>query len=123
MCRKDVAGRCWCLTPYLQVCHKDPGEYTTACCPISHAVFDPYLQVCRKSPGEKGKYIKIILALLQSTSAAVVYECAVTLVSLSQVCIKAALLAGARLLLGFGVSSLPAASACQTSIQLCASLQ
>ena len=42
------------------------------------------LQVCRVNPGEKGKYIKIILALLQSTSTAVVYECAVTLVSLSQ---------------------------------------
>ena len=41
-------------------------------------------QVCRSHPGEKGKYIKIILALLQSTSTAVVYECAVTLVSLSQ---------------------------------------
>ena len=40
--------------------------------------------MCRTHPGEKGKYIKIILALLQSTSTAVVYECAVTLVSLSQ---------------------------------------
>ena len=42
------------------------------------------MQVCRVNPGEKGKYIKIILSLLQSTSTAVVYECAVTLVSLSQ---------------------------------------
>lgn len=42
------------------------------------------VQVCRGNPGEKGKYIKIILALLQSTSTAVVYECAVTLVGLSQ---------------------------------------
>lgn len=42
------------------------------------------LQVCRVHPGEKGKYIKIILSLLQSTSSAVVYECAVTLVGLSQ---------------------------------------
>ena len=42
------------------------------------------LQVCRAYPQEKGNYIKIILALLQSTSTAVVYECAVTLVSLSQ---------------------------------------
>lgn len=42
------------------------------------------VQVCRKNPTEKGKYIKIILALLQSPSTAVVYECAVTLVSLSQ---------------------------------------
>ena len=41
-------------------------------------------QVCRKDPSQKGKYIKIILALLQSISTAVVYECAVTLVSLSQ---------------------------------------
>ena len=40
--------------------------------------------MCRGHPAEKGKYIKIILALLQSTSTAVVYECAVTLVSLSQ---------------------------------------
>ena len=40
--------------------------------------------MCRKDPSQKGKYIKIILALLQSISTAVVYECAVTLVSLSQ---------------------------------------
>ena len=44
------------------------------------------LQVCRSNPAEKGRYIKFILALLQSTSTAVVYECAVTLVSLSQAC-------------------------------------
>lgn len=42
------------------------------------------VQVCRTSPDQKNKYIKIIVALLQSTSTAVVYECAVTLVSLSQ---------------------------------------
>ena len=35
-------------------------------------------------PESKGKYIKIILALLQSPSTAVVYECAGTLVALSQ---------------------------------------
>jgi coatomer subunit beta len=35
-------------------------------------------------PESKGKYIKIILALLQSSSTAVVYECAGTLVTLSQ---------------------------------------
>ncbi len=40
-------------------------------------------QVCRSNPEQKGKYIKIILALLQSRSTAVMYECAVTLVSLS----------------------------------------
>eukprot|EP00884_Botryococcus_braunii_P022038 jgi/Botrbrau1/8518/Bobra.0029s0022.1 len=48
------------------------------------AVLDLIRKVCRTNPAEKGKYIKIILALLQSTSTAVMYECAVTLVSLSQ---------------------------------------
>lgn len=51
--------------------------------PCSLAII-PTLQVCRSTPAEKGKYIKIILALLQSSSTAVVYECAGTLVSLSQ---------------------------------------
>lgn len=41
-------------------------------------------QVCVTHPESKGKYIKIILALLQSSSTAVVYECAGTLVALSQ---------------------------------------
>lgn len=40
-------------------------------------------KVCRTNPGEKGKYIKIILTLLGTTSTAVVYECAGTLVALS----------------------------------------
>ena len=45
----------------------------------------PHLtQVCVSHPESKGKYIKIILALLQSSSTAVVYECAGTLVALSQ---------------------------------------
>jgi coatomer subunit beta len=42
------------------------------------------MQVCLSNPESKGKYIKIILALLQSPSSAVVYECAVTLTKLSQ---------------------------------------
>lgn len=50
---------------------------------LQMAVLEVIRKVCRANPGEKGKYIKIILALLQSTSTAVVYECAVTLVSLS----------------------------------------
>ena len=50
---------------------------------LQMAVLELIRKVCRANPGEKGKYIKIILALLQSTSTAVVYECAVTLVSLS----------------------------------------
>jgi coatomer subunit beta len=41
------------------------------------------LQVCRSNPEQRGRYIKIILALLQSRSTAVVYECAVTLTTLS----------------------------------------
>jgi hypothetical protein len=40
-------------------------------------------QACRTSPGDKGKFIKTILALLTSPSPAVMYECAVTLTSLS----------------------------------------
>ncbi|KAM0943284.1 putative clathrin/coatomer adaptor, adaptin-like, coatomer beta subunit, armadillo-like helical [Dioscorea sansibarensis] len=40
-------------------------------------------KVCRSSRGEKGKYIKIIIDLLVAPSAAVVYECAGALVSLS----------------------------------------
>lgn len=40
-------------------------------------------RVCRANPLEKGQYIKIIFALLQSPSAAVVYESANTLISLS----------------------------------------
>lgn len=43
-----------------------------------------YLQVCRTKPSEKGKYIKIILALMGSNKPAVVYDCATTLVALSQ---------------------------------------
>ncbi len=50
---------------------------------LQMAVLELIRKVCRSNPNEKGKYIKIILALLQSTSSAVVYECAVTLVSLS----------------------------------------
>ncbi|XRB25566.1 coatomer subunit beta [Pseudoscourfieldia marina] len=40
-------------------------------------------KMCRVAPESKGKYIKIILTLLQSQSAGVVYECAGTLISLS----------------------------------------
>jgi len=51
---------------------------------LQMAVLELIRKVCRSSPVEKGKFIKVVLALLQSTSTAVVYECAVTLVSLSQ---------------------------------------
>eukprot|EP00877_Chromochloris_zofingiensis_P001624 jgi/Chrzof1/11462/Cz05g37150.t1 len=51
---------------------------------LQMAVLELIRKVCRTSPDQKNKYIKIIVALLQSTSTAVVYECAVTLVSLSQ---------------------------------------
>ncbi|KAG6409453.1 hypothetical protein SASPL_127492 [Salvia splendens] len=40
-------------------------------------------KVCRTNKAEKGKYIKIIISLLNAPSAAVVYECAGTLVTLS----------------------------------------
>jgi len=51
---------------------------------LQMAVLELIRKVCRTNPAEKGRNIKIILALLQSPSAAVVYEGAVTLVSLSQ---------------------------------------
>jgi len=47
------------------------------------AVLELIRKVCRANPQAKGRYIKIILALLESRSAAVLYECATTLVSLS----------------------------------------
>eukprot|EP00172_Hildenbrandia_rubra_P003959 Plantae.Rhodophyta-Hildenbrandia_rubra.ctg7143.p1 GENE.Plantae.Rhodophyta-Hildenbrandia_rubra.ctg7143~~Plantae.Rhodophyta-Hildenbrandia_rubra.ctg7143.p1 ORF type:complete len:954 (+),score=161.46 Plantae.Rhodophyta-Hildenbrandia_rubra.ctg7143:751-3612(+) len=40
-------------------------------------------RVCRANPMEKGQYIKVIFALINSPSAAVVYESANTLISLS----------------------------------------
>lgn len=46
-------------------------------------VLDLIRKVCRTNRGEKGKYIKIIISLLNAPSTAVVYECAGTLVSLS----------------------------------------
>lgn len=50
---------------------------------LQMAVLELVTKVCRTNPEQKGKYIKIILALLQSRSTGVIYECAVTLVSLS----------------------------------------
>ena len=47
------------------------------------AVLELIRKVVRGNPESKGRYIKIILALLHSRSAAVTYECATTLVSLS----------------------------------------
>ncbi|XP_050375463.1 coatomer subunit beta-1 [Argentina anserina] len=46
-------------------------------------VLDLIRKVCRTNRGEKGRYIKIIISLLNVPSSAVVYECAGTLVSLS----------------------------------------
>jgi hypothetical protein len=43
-----------------------------------------HLQVCLSNPDSKGKYINVILALLQRARPARVYECAVTLTKLSQ---------------------------------------
>ncbi|KAL6985089.1 hypothetical protein U1Q18_018467 [Sarracenia purpurea var. burkii] len=46
-------------------------------------VLDLIRKVCRTNKGEKGRYIKIIISLLNAPSSAVIYECASTLVSLS----------------------------------------
>ncbi|KAK2967884.1 hypothetical protein RJ640_012364 [Escallonia rubra] len=50
---------------------------------LQMVVLELIRKVCRTNKGEKGKYIKIIISLLNAPSAAVVYECASTLVSLS----------------------------------------
>ncbi|PWA91294.1 Armadillo-like helical [Artemisia annua] len=50
---------------------------------LQMAVLDLIRKVCRAKKGEKGKYIKIIISLLDAPSAAVIFECAGTLVSLS----------------------------------------
>ena len=73
-CSKAISGQL--------VCHADPPVLLRVLLP--NRLLLSLSQVCRTNPAEKGRYIKIILALLQSSSTAVVYECAVTLVSLSQ---------------------------------------
>nr|GEU38690.1 coatomer subunit beta-1 [Tanacetum cinerariifolium] len=50
---------------------------------LQMAVLDLIRKVCRAKKGEKGKYITIIISLLDAPSAAVIFECAGTLVSLS----------------------------------------
>ncbi|XP_010246790.1 PREDICTED: coatomer subunit beta-1-like [Nelumbo nucifera] len=50
---------------------------------LQMVVLELIRKVCRTNPGEKGKYIKIIISLLNAPSEAVIYECAGTLVSLS----------------------------------------
>ncbi|XP_047312060.1 coatomer subunit beta-1-like [Impatiens glandulifera] len=50
---------------------------------LQMVVLELIRKVCRANRGEKGKYIKIIISLLNAPSAAVIYECAGTLVSLS----------------------------------------
>ncbi|XP_047315302.1 coatomer subunit beta-1-like [Impatiens glandulifera] len=50
---------------------------------LQMVVLELIRKVCRAKRGEKGKYIKIIISLLNAPSAAVIYECAGTLVSLS----------------------------------------
>lgn len=46
-------------------------------------MLDLIRKVCRSNRAEKGRYIKIIISLLNAPSTAVIYECAGTLVSLS----------------------------------------
>lgn len=50
---------------------------------LQMVVLELVRKVCRTNPAEKGKYIKIIISLLNSPSPSVMYECAGTLVSLS----------------------------------------
>ncbi|GMH14164.1 hypothetical protein Nepgr_016005 [Nepenthes gracilis] len=50
---------------------------------LQMVVLELIRKVCRTNRGEKGKYIKIIISLLNAPSTTVMYECAGTLVSLS----------------------------------------
>ncbi|KAL2249168.1 coatomer subunit beta-1 [Sesamum indicum] len=50
---------------------------------LQMVVLELIRKVCRTNKAEKGKYMQIIISLLNAHSAAVVYECAGTLVSLS----------------------------------------
>ncbi|XP_052209409.1 coatomer subunit beta-1 [Diospyros lotus] len=50
---------------------------------LQMVVLELIRKVCRTNKGEKGRYIKIIISLLNAPSSAVIYECASTLVSLS----------------------------------------
>eukprot|EP00976_Prorocentrum_cordatum_P000368 7297-Prorocentrum_minimum.AAC.5 len=50
---------------------------------LQMVVLELVRKVCRTTPEQKGKYMKIILQLLQTNNTAVVYECAGALVSLS----------------------------------------
>ncbi|KAL4335091.1 hypothetical protein GQ457_07G043750 [Hibiscus cannabinus] len=50
---------------------------------LQMVVLELIRKVCRTNRAEKGKYIKIIISLLNAPSTAVIYECASTLVSLS----------------------------------------
>ncbi|KAI9073058.1 hypothetical protein K1719_044978 [Acacia pycnantha] len=50
---------------------------------LQMVVLELIRKVCRSNKAEKGKYIKIIISLLNAPSSAVIYECASTLVSLS----------------------------------------
>ncbi|KAK8961742.1 Coatomer subunit beta-1 [Platanthera guangdongensis] len=50
---------------------------------LQMVVLDLIRKVCRSNRAEKGRYIKIIISLLNAQSIAVTYECAGTLVSLS----------------------------------------
>lgn len=46
-------------------------------------VLDLIRKVCRTNKTDKGRYIKVIISLLNAPSSVVVYECAGTPVSLS----------------------------------------
>ncbi|XP_057452814.1 coatomer subunit beta-1-like [Lotus japonicus] len=68
---------------------------------LQMVVLELIQKVCRNNKGEKGKYIKIIISLLNAPFVAVIYECASTLVSLSSAltAIKAATSTYCQLLL------------------------
>lgn len=50
---------------------------------LASFVCPPGWQVCRRDPSQKSRFVRVLLSMLQSRSAAVSYEAAWTLVSLS----------------------------------------
>lgn len=64
-------------------------------------------KMCKTNPQEKGKYLKVISSLLDSKTPSVLYQCAVTLISLSAspIAIRAAANCFTQLLLS--VSQIP----------------
>lgn len=72
---------------FVLTCIRADTFYVKACQfssqPMSLFCHSLYFQVCRRDPSQKSRFVRVLLSMLQSPSAAVSYEAAWTLVSLS----------------------------------------